>query len=117
MNLKKIVLIGFGIYYIDINDNIKHINFDLISSDVNQDAHAVIRGLRLLRQQQFFKEIDMKEYIIWCDAGKHFRNNEILGYFLRELTQENINGIKGLFIKFTVEECKNIRFPTVPNNT
>jgi hypothetical protein len=58
---------------------------------LNQDAHAVIRGLRLLRQQQFFKEIDnVKEYIIWCDAGKHFRNNEVLGFFLRELAIEKL---------------------------
>ena len=50
-----------------------------------------------MRQQDFFKEIDKREYIIWCDAGKHFRNNEILGYFLRELARENINGINENF--------------------
>ena len=65
----------------------------MISSDLNQDAHAIIRGLRLLRQQEFFKVIDKKEYIVWCDAGKHFRNNEVLGYFLRELSIEKINGM------------------------
>ena len=84
---------GFGIYYVNHEDNIKVIHFDLISSDLCQDAHAVIRGLRLLREQTFFKVIDQKEYIIWCDAGKHFRNNEILGYFLIELAREQIHGL------------------------
>ena len=65
----------------------------MISSDLNQDAHAIIRGLRLLRQQEFFKVIDKKEYIVWWDAGKHFRNNEVLGSFLRELSIEKINGL------------------------
>ena len=46
----------------------------------------------MLRQQQFFKDIDKAEYIVWCDAGKHFRNNEVLGYFLKELAIEKING-------------------------
>jgi hypothetical protein len=46
----------------------------------------------LLRQQQFFKDIDKAEYIVWYDAGKHFRNNEVLGYFLKELAIEKING-------------------------
>ena len=61
----------------------------MISSDLNQDAHAVVRGLRFLRQQSFFKNIEKKEYVIWCDAGKHFRNNEILGYLnvLRSIFQ------------------------------
>ena len=86
------IKLGFGIYFVDTNDNIRLIHFDLISSDLYQDAHAVIRGLRYLREQPFFKQIDKKDYNVWCDAGKHFRNNEIFGYFLRELSLENING-------------------------
>ena len=70
--------LGFGIYYVNNEENIKLINFDLISSDLNQDAHAVVRGLRILREQTFFKDIDQNEYIVWCDAGKHFRNNRYL---------------------------------------
>ena len=69
----------------------------MISSNLNQDAHAVVRGLRFLREQTFFKEIDKKEYFVWCDAGKHFRNNELLGYFLIELAREKIHGLKICF--------------------
>ena len=82
-----------GIYYTDENENIKLINFDLISSDLSQDASAVIRGLRILRQQPFFKEIEKPEYVIWLDTGKCYRNNEILGYFLIELAKETIHGL------------------------
>ncbi len=91
--LKSLIIFsGFGIYFIDKNDEIKLINFDVISSDLIQDAHAAIRGFRLLREQPFFKEIDKKEYIVWCDTGKHFRNNEMLGFLLLELAQQQIHG-------------------------
>lgn len=84
----------------NIEDQIKLINFDLISCDLNQDAHAVVRGLRLLREQNFFKTIEKNEYIVWCDAGKHFRNNEVLGYFLLELAREKIHGVETLDVYF-----------------
>ena len=78
---------GFGIYYVE-NDRIEMINFDLITSDLEQDAHAAVRGLRVLREQEFFQQIDKNEYIVWSDTGKHFRNNEVMGYFLRELAEQ-----------------------------
>ncbi len=83
---------GFGIYYVDQNDKIKLINFDLITSDTVQDGFAAVRGIRMLREQDFFKQIEQKEYIFWADCGKHFRNNEFLGYLFRELSQQKIYG-------------------------
>ena len=83
---------GFGIYYVDSNDVIRCINFDLISIDLSQDANAAVRGFRILRTQEFFKEIEKKDYIVWADCGKHFRNCEILGYLLLELAEEDIHG-------------------------
>jgi hypothetical protein len=98
--LQILFKLGFGIYYLNNEDKIKLINFDLISSDLNQDAHAVVRGFRLLREQTFFKEIDQKEYVVWCDAGKHFRNNELLGYLLIELARDKIHGLKHFSLYF-----------------
>jgi hypothetical protein len=37
---------------------------------------------------------------VWCDAGKHFRNNEVLGYFLLELAREKIHGGETLDVYF-----------------
>ena len=42
-----------------------------------------------MRAQDWFKNIDQKEYIIWADCGKHFRNKTLLGYLLCELATEN----------------------------
>jgi hypothetical protein len=53
---------------------------------------AVVRGFRLLRSQQFFKDIDKDKYIVWTDCGKSFRNKEIMGYLMIELSRENIHG-------------------------
>lgn len=68
------------------------INFDIISSDLKQDAFSVVRGMRILRDQHFFKDIDRNEYVIWLDTGKSFRNSEVLGYFLVELAEKQIKG-------------------------
>ena len=55
---------------------------------MSQDAAAAVRGFRILRSQSFFKKIDKKNYIIWEDCGKHFRNNELVGYLLLELAED-----------------------------
>ena len=82
----------------DTNDVIKCVNFDIIASDDCQEARAVVRGFRLLRMEPFFREIDQKEYIVWMDCGKHFRNNLLAGYLFKELAEEKILG-KIIFFK------------------
>jgi hypothetical protein len=79
---------------LDLSGEIKVINCDIISTDLNQDASAAVRGFRFLREQSFFKEIEKNEYIVWADCGKHFRNSEFVGYLLLELADLKINGLK-----------------------
>lgn len=90
------MLKGFGIYYFDeIEGEIKLINFDLIWDDEHkQDAYSFIRAFRVLRDQEFFKAIDKKNYSVWLDCGKHFRNNLVIGYLFQELKAQ---GVLGLF--------------------
>ena len=83
--------LGFGIYYVQ-NDKIKVINFNIISSNLDQDANAAVNGFRLLRMQSFFQSIEKNDYIVWADCGKHFRNNEFVGYLLLELADLNKHG-------------------------
>ncbi len=40
----------------------------------------------------FFKRIIAKEYVVWADCGKHFRNNQFVGYLLLEVANDNIAG-------------------------
>ena len=61
-------------------DQVKEVSFDIISSDLTQDARAAVRGMRILRSQDFFTAIDKPDYIVWADCGKHFRNCEFIGY-------------------------------------
>lgn len=57
------------------NDNkIQVVNFDIISSDEHQDAYSAVRGFRILRDQEWFKEIEQKDYIVWADCGLIFFN-------------------------------------------
>jgi hypothetical protein len=76
------------------------INFDIISSDLSQGGQAVIRGFKTLRKQLFFQQIEVsrKDFIIWCDCGPHFRNKELIGYLLLNLSEENIPGKMSNFI-------------------
>ena len=83
---------GFGVNYVDNASKVRSINFDVISSDLSHSAYSAVRGMRLLREQAFFKEIVKPEYVLWFDKGKHLWNNKILGYFLSELKKENIHG-------------------------
>ena len=80
------------------------INFDIISDDLSEDSYATIRGFRFLREQQFFRDIEETyknsknpeqtpiNYIIWADCGKHFRNQNVLGYLFNELKNLEIQG-------------------------
>ena len=59
--------------------------------DFNQDAFSVVRAFRLLRNQDFFKVIDQKNFIIWSDCGKHFRCAEFISFLMKELSQSQIH--------------------------
>lgn len=83
---------GFGIYYVNDNDEIEVINFDVISSFLAENAETTVRGFRFLREQEFFKKIEMPNYIVWADCGTHFRNKLLIGYLFKELQRENIQG-------------------------
>lgn len=109
--------LGFGVYYVfeeivrtveeGVNvekaiKTIKTINVDLISSDLNQTAIAVVRGFRILRTLHFFREteeLNTKNYVVWADCGKHFRNQIFIGYLFNELSKEGINGLSTFFFQ------------------
>ena len=88
---------GFGVLYFE-NDEIKLINFDFISHDDSQTAESAVRAFRIMREQSWFERIDQKEYIVWTDCGKHFRNKTLVGYLLCELAK--VHGIHGRPINF-----------------
>ena len=84
-------VLGFGIYYFCTKSGkIECINVDILSHDFETDGLSVIRGFRLLRQKDFFKKIDTKNYLIWADTGTHFRCKELAHYFFSELLEKNI---------------------------
>lgn len=82
-----------------VDNEIKLINFDIISSNLSTDASAAVRGFRFLRDQDFFKEIDKLDYIVWMDCGTHFRNGMVIGYLLCDLAKEGIRGNVRFFNK------------------
>ena len=85
-------IFGFGIYHLE-HEQIKLINFDIISNDLEQKSKNVIRGFRFLRQQNWYKKIDKSKYSVWCDTGKSFRCAQTIGYLFKELASEKIHGM------------------------
>lgn len=91
-DINKNRFLGIGVYYVNKNNEVKVINFDVISSDLNENSYTTVRGLRLLREQKFFQNIEKPDYIVWTDCGKHFRNKQLIGYLFNELGQKSIQG-------------------------
>ncbi len=86
---RTISYLTFGVYYV-LNNEIKCINYDILSDNLKQDGNAVIRAFRFIRQLDSFKKIDKKKYSIFCDCGSHFRNSEVIFYCMNELAFESI---------------------------
>lgn len=76
----------------------------MISNDTIQDAYSAVRGFRVLSVQQFFEDIERNEYVVWCEPGKHLRNNELIAYLMQELPEENIHGNNTFSVlRFTIK--------------
>jgi hypothetical protein len=97
---------------LDQNDNIRLFNVDIVY-DGSQEALSVVRCLRFLRKQSFFKEIEKSSYILWCDTGKHFRCAELAHYFLDELAKEKINVNWNFFGEKHGKNSRDQHFSTV----
>ena len=80
-------LLGFGIFYLDpVNDEIKQINVDVVSN-FSTTALCAVKCFRKLREQDFFKNLEKKKWIVWTDCGSHFRGYEMAHYLFKELTE------------------------------
>ena len=67
---------------------IKTIRVNVVSDIISTNALSTNRVFRFLMKQNFFKEIDRKSLIIWCDCGTHFRSAENMHFFLVELPSQ-----------------------------
>ena len=70
------------------------LNCDIISANLSCNAISAIRIIRFLREQEFFKIIDKKNYYFWFDAGTHFRNQEMSHFLLKELVLEHHKNVR-----------------------
>ncbi|CAF0871784.1 unnamed protein product, partial [Brachionus calyciflorus] len=111
-NQKTRTLLGFGIYY-RLNDEIKVMNIDLVSSfQENESAFDVVCGFRKLDE---FKAIEQKKYIIWADTGSHFRCAELIHYLFNELAREQIRVCLNFFCEKHGKNGRDQHFSLVSN--
>ena len=104
---------GFGISHVK-DGKIKLINVDMIG-DFYQNAFSVVRAFRLLRKQQFFKDLDKKNYIIWADCGKHFRCAEFISFLMKELAEDKIHVDLNFFGESHGKNSRDQHFSNVSN--
>ncbi|CAF1001538.1 unnamed protein product [Brachionus calyciflorus] len=108
-------LLGFGIYHRDDNNLIKLINVDIIASFLSQKGKDVVSAFRFLRGQEMFKKIDKKKYIIWTDAGTHFRCADFLHYLFNELANEEIIVQYNIFAEKHGKSSRDQHFSVISN--
>jgi hypothetical protein len=103
---KSVLLLGFGIYYLDKKTDIdgitkpfiNNINIDVITDYDGQKSVDVIRVFDFIMEQSIFEEIKIKifgndqyqNYIIWSDCGPQLRSKEILYYYFNTLRERKI---------------------------
>lgn len=68
-----------------------------------------------MRSKEFFKKIDRKKYIIWCDTGSHFRCSEVVCFFLNELKKEKIDVTLNFFGDKHGKNLRDQHFSTISN--
>ena len=66
-----------------------------------------------MRKLECFKKIDTKDYVIWSDAGPHFRCAEFLHYLFNDLAEENITVSYNLFGEKHGKNSRDQHFSTV----
>ena len=75
------------------NGEIKEKSFNIISEYAQKPTpKEIIRGFRLLREQNFFRKIEKNYYIVWMNCDKNFNSPLVIGYLFRELKDQNIFG-------------------------
>jgi hypothetical protein len=77
-NQKQVSCFGVGIYYVNQNlpvNRLSTLRVNIFSDVLIQDGEAVVRNLKYLMDQTFFKEIlgNKKRIVVFCDVGSHFR--------------------------------------------
>ena len=82
---------GIGIYYLNAKKKILCERVDVFSDCLEQDGEAVVRALKFLRSQDFYKEIERGKTIIniFSDCGPHFRNKTLNHYLFSVLKSES----------------------------
>ncbi|CAF0936737.1 unnamed protein product [Brachionus calyciflorus] len=78
---------GLGIYFKNSEGRIDCINYDLIFKG-SQKASTTVQAFKFMRKQEFFKKIEKKNIVIWCDTGPHFRCSEVVDFFFNQLAKE-----------------------------
>ena len=87
--------------------------FDFTSTDLSKDAYFVIECMKLLFTHEKFKELKIKELIVWSDVGKHFRNSMIAYFFANLPSTYHMKVIHNLFVECHGKNIVDVHFSQV----
>lgn len=111
---KQVVLLGFGIYFVQSkkqNESIESnseeetdgledadllefkfvncLNIDVVTDYEGMTSSDLIRIFKHIMNLNEFKKIDQDNYIIWTDCGTQFRSSEFIYFLMNELPMVN----------------------------
>lgn len=104
--------ISFGIYYVD-SGTIKCLNMDLVLNSASETSFVAVTAFRHIRNQNIFKKIDKKQYIIWTDCGPHFRSNEFADFLFTDLKNDGISVTWNLFCEKHGKNSRDQHFSVI----
>ena len=79
--------------------------FDFTSLELSKDSYYVIECFDILFGHLKFKELEIRDIVVWSDTGKHFKNSMIACYFANIF---NSHKLKCKFNYFVDSHGKNI---------
>ena len=70
---------------------------------------------RFLRDHKIFEKFSQKKYLIWTDAGPHFRCKELMHYFFKELADQKVQVSFNLFCEGHGKAARDSHFSIIDN--
>jgi len=58
-----------------------YVYFDLLSDNLNHNAHFVITALKAVFEHEFFKSLNLNKITFWMDGAGHFKNGHLAKFF------------------------------------
>jgi hypothetical protein len=90
-----------------------YIYFDLLSDNLNHNAHFVITALKTVLEHEFVKNLGLSKITFWMDGAGHFKNGHLAKFFSDIESKYNIATDWNHFTEYHGKSLCDSRFSTI----